>query len=595
MNAEELKIIITAEIDQLRSELQAARRQVEDFEDDSKSAFKEFNDQAQKAGAGAKKAFAIIGTAILAAGAALVALAASTKEYREGQAKLEAAFLTAGASAEVATQVYNDLYRVLGDDQQAVEAANHLAQLTTNSKELEQWTKITTGVYATFGDSLPIESLTEAANETAKTGELTGALADALSWAGINVDDFQAQLLACNSEAEREALIRETLLGIYGEAADMYEQTAEDVIAQNEAQLKLNEAMAKLGEAMVPVNTMLSNFAATFIEKLAPILEEFITNHGPAMEAALNKVAEAIAVAIDWIINNWDLIKTLGTVILVIAAAVAVFSTAMGIANAVMYASPITWIIAGIVALIAAITLCVVYWDEIKAAGAKAWEAIKNAWNAAANWFNTKIVQPISNFFKNMWNGLTNGAKNAWNGITSVFSKVTDWFKNTFTKAWTAVKNVFSTGGKIFTGIKDGIANVFKTIVNGIIGGINKVISVPFNAINNMLSKLRNLEILGVSPFGWISTFNVPQIPLLAKGGIVDSATLAVLGEQGKEAVVPLENNTEWIDKIAEKLAARQGNNPIILKVDKRVLGQASAEGINDITRLTGSIPLKFA
>ena len=154
MNAEELKIIITAEIDQLRSELQAARRQVEDFEDDSKSAFKEFNDQAQKAGAGAKKAFAIIGTAILAAGAALVALAASTKEYREGQAKLEAAFLTAGASAEVATQVYNDLYRVLGDDQQAVEAANHLAQLTTNSKDLEQWTKITTGVYATFGDSL---------------------------------------------------------------------------------------------------------------------------------------------------------------------------------------------------------------------------------------------------------------------------------------------------------------------------------------------------------------------------------------------------------------------------------------------------------
>ena len=136
---------------------------------------------------------------------------------------------------------------------------------------------------------------------------------------------------------------------------------------------------------------------------------------------------------------------------------------------------------------------------------------------------------------------------------------------------------------------------MFKTVVNGIIGGINKVISVPFNAINNMLSKLRNLEILGVSPFGWISTFSVPQIPLLAKGGIVDSATLAVLGEQGKEAVVPLENNTEWIDKIAEKLAARQGNNPIILKVDKRVLGQASAEGINDITRLTGSIPLKFA
>ena len=84
----------------------------------------------------------------------------------------------------------------------------------------------------------------------------------------------------------------------------------------------------------------------------------------------------------------------------------------------------------------------------------------------------------------------------------------------------------------------------------------------------------------------------------MAKGGIVDSATLAVVGEQGKEAVVPLENNLGWLDKLAERIAAKQSGNsnkPIYLVVDKRVLGEVSAEGINDITKLTGTIPLVFA
>lgn len=99
--------------------------------------------------------------------------------------------------------------------------------------------------------------------------------------------------------------------------------------------------------------------------------------------------------------------------------------------------------------------------------------------------------------------------------IQKPFLSITSWFKDKFTEAWSAVKNVFSTGGKIFDGIKDGIANVFTTIVNGIIGGINKVIAVPFNAINNVLAKIRDVEIMGLSPFTWVTTFDVPQIPLL--------------------------------------------------------------------------------
>ena len=351
---------------------------------------------------------------------------------------------------------------------------------------------------------------------------------------------------------------------------------------------------------MAPVNAKLTEFGALFAETIAPILEQIISEHGPEIEKALENIATGIGNVLNWLIDNWEMVTTIGTIILATAAALSVFSTVMGIVNAVMLASPVSWIVLGIVAAVAALVAIIIlvtkHWDEIKGVAAKAWEGIKNVWSSVANWFSTKVVQPVVKFFTNMWNGLTSGAKQAWSGITSAFSNVTNWFKNTFSNAWQAVKNVFSSGGKIFTGIKEGIASVFKTVVNGIIGGINKVVAVPFNAINNMLSKLKGVNVLGVKPFNWVTTFNVPKIPLLAKGGIVDSATLAVLGEQGKEAVVPLENNTEWIDMVVDKMLAKQGGNrPIILKVDKRVLGQVTAEGINDITKLTGSIPLVIA
>ena len=194
-------------------------------------------------------------------------------------------------------------------------------------------------------------------------------------------------------------------------------------------------------------------------------------------------------------------------------------------------------------------------WDGIKESASSAWEFLKGVWNVVSSWFNSTVVAPVSNYFKNMWNNLKTGATNAWNGIKAVFSVVSDWFKDVFTKAWTNVKNVFSTGGKIFTGIKEGIENAFKTVVNAIIRGINKVIAIPFNAINNMLEKIRNVSIMGVEPFSkLISRFSVPQIPLLAKGGIVDGATF-VAGEDGKEAIIPLERNTGWISKVAQEIA----------------------------------------
>lgn len=234
--------------------------------------------------------------------------------------------------------------------------------------------------------------------------------------------------------------------------------------------------------------------------------------------------------------------------------------------------------------------------EGIKGYLKNAWEAIKEVLGTIGGWINKNVIQPVANFFKGMWDGLKNGAKDAWNGVKNVFSNVTGWFKDQFTKAWAAVKNVFSTGGKIFDGIKDGITSAFKTIVNAIIDGINKVIAVPFKAINKTLSTLKGVDILGVKPFGWVKTFTIPEIPKLAKGGVVDGATLATIGEQGKEMIMPLENNLEYLDKLASLITERMGggNRPIVLTVDGKVFAQTSINTINDLTRQTGSLKLNI-
>ena len=194
-------------------------------------------------------------------------------------------------------------------------------------------------------------------------------------------------------------------------------------------------------------------------------------------------------------------------------------------------------------------------WNGISKTASTTWNKIKEIWNVVSGWFNNTIVQPVKNFFSGMWNGIKNGASKAWEGIKSVFSPVVNWFKDKFSKAWTAVKNVFSTGGKIFDGIKEGITSAFKNVVNAIIRGINKVIAVPFNAINKTLDKIRNVSIAGAKPFsGLISRFNVPQIPLLQKGGILKKGQVGLLEGSGDEAVVPLHNNKKWIRAVAEDM-----------------------------------------
>jgi hypothetical protein len=189
-----------------------------------------------------------------------------------------------------------------------------------------------------------------------------------------------------------------------------------------------------------------------------------------------------------------------------------------------------------------------------------------------------------------MWQGIVSGAKAAWEGIMAAFGAVATWFGSIFKAAWEGVKAVFSTGGKIFAGIVDGIVKAFKAVVNAIIKGLNGVIAIPFNTINGILQGIHNIDILGAHPFEWVGTIAVPQIPLLAQGGYANGASQAVIGEAGKEVVLPLENNTDnWSGLLANALAEKfneedkVGGGITIENQNFNISSQLDAENIGHI------------
>lgn len=417
-----------------------------------------------------------IAAACVGAIAGLSNLVENTKELRKQMGQLEASFEVAGLGAENAEKTFKTLYGVLGDEGKATEASLHLAQIAKDEKELAEYTDILTGVYARYGDTLPVEALAEAINHSGELGSVQGVLADAIEWSGGNVEEFNEKLAALNTEEERNALIKETLNGIYDESAEKYKEVNADVTAANEAQAEYNATMAGIAEKAQPAMTQ---FKLSMVGVLQSVMEKFseadieglVGKVSGAIETLSTKYLPPLISSIEWVLDNIDwLVPLLGTVagaILGISAGIKIYNgivTAAKIAqmawNLAMTANPIGLIVAGVAALIAIIVLMVKHFDKVKAG--------------------------------------------------------------------------------------------FKAMVNLCIGGINKLIE----GLNKLEIKIPDwVPAIGGGTLG----FNIPLIPKLAKGGIVDRATLAMIGEHGREAVVPLENNTAWIDELARKINGAAG------------------------------------
>ena len=271
---------LKTQINQTAAEMNKAKK---DFSDLGKASDK-LGDGMAKAGDSGGKIKEIFAGNVLAGGAmalagAVASIASSflnidkaTEEVRENLAKVDSAFGASGKSSESASKAYRDFYKILGDSDTAAESTQLLAQLAKSEQEVDKWTRTATGVMATFGDSLPINSLIEAANETAKVGTVTGVLADALNWVGISEDEFNAKLAACSSEQERNTLITETLAATYEDAATAYEANNAGLMQARELQAQLDESLAALGGT---VQNVKNGLLADFLPAIVQIIEGF--------------------------------------------------------------------------------------------------------------------------------------------------------------------------------------------------------------------------------------------------------------------------------------------------------------------------------
>lgn len=310
-------------------EVSGLERGIQDFSksaSDGESAASGFSGKLSTLGKSAASALktgvAAVGGVATGVVTGLLALESATEEYRVAQGKLNTAFEATGLGADAAKASYIGFYEILGDTDTATEASQLLATLAQNEQDIASWTNIAAGVYGTFGDALPIEGLIESANETAKVGQVTGNLADALNWAGISEDEFNERLAACTSESERNRLIMDTLAGTYSDAADSFYKNNEAVVEARKNQAELDEALAKVGESVAELKN-------AFMEQFGPVLADIATKVADFISGLDMDDAQA---SVEKFLNTF---KALSPVIVGATAAFVAYKAAMGISGVV--------------------------------------------------------------------------------------------------------------------------------------------------------------------------------------------------------------------------------------------------------------------
>ena len=464
--------------------------------------------------------------------AAITGIVESTKEYRNTMSGLETSFKTAGLEADDATNTYKSLYSVLGDTGKAKEAAQFIGLMAKNEKDLATWTDICTGVYATFGDALPIEGLTEAANETVKVGQVTGVLADALNWVGISEDEFNEKLSACSDEQEREKLIRETLNDTYKEASDIYKETNESIIQNNESQANLTENLSNIAEIFEPLVTKGKELLNSVLIGLQPVLTFFVNN--------LNILGPLL-------ISLWATITGFGLI-----GKIETFKTTLSSAFTLISSNPIVLVIG---AIVAALTLLITNWDTVKEGFVSGLEYIGEKIEV----FKTKVVEivtKIKDFFVNAFNGIKNTFKNTIDSIVSycknvinIFKNIIDFIKNVFTGNW---KGAWENIKNIFKNIVDGFGNIFKVPINFII-----------DLINGFISGLNKIQVPDWVPLVGGKGINIPLIKKLKVGiDYVPYDEMPAILHKG-EQVLTAEEAQEYK---SNKYNKKQDNNYIVIE-----------------------------
>ena len=492
----------------------------------------------------------------------ILELSEATEEYRQMQSKLEGSSKTFGYSVDFANEKYKEFYKYLGDDQASTNAITNLMGIGTSTESVSKLAEGATAVWASYGDSIPIESLTESMNETIKVGKVTGTFADTINWCkdsnnqlnkalggnkkaqsafnealkeGLPVEDaFNEALAKITDEQERADVIAKYLNDTYGESKKTYDEMSGSIMDANEAELELKETQAKLGEAVAPVNNALTDMKNQALQAIAPLVE---------------KLADGFMNLYEWLQKNPTAMKIITGVVIALATAFTVLAGALAIQglitgvtkaiallNGTLLANPIVLIVALIAGLVAGFIYLWNNCDAFREFWINLWEKIKevagivkdalvefftvtipNAWDKFKA-KSSEVISAVVNWFKQLpgkiWNGIkgaidrvttwgNNMKTKATNGAKNVINSVVNWFKQLPGKIWTFLVNVVTRigtwGSNIYQKATSAVRNLVTSVINWFKQLPGKIWSAIVGAVSRVATWGSNMKSKAVS------------------------------------------------------------------------------------------------
>ena len=399
---------------------------------------------------------------------------------------------------------------------------------------------------------------------------------------------------------------------------------------------KIGGMIGSFADFSKAINEVFGPVISFIVEKLTVVLAPAIEYIGEVWRVLFNTISDVIGGIADIIKGVFDVLTGLltGDGEKIKEGFLSIFGGLKDIVVSVF--SGIIDLVSGVLKLL---------WDAIVAifSGIGSWfgEKFQGAWDAIVN-----IFTPIGSWFGQRWADVTSALANigawftdmfqkAWTGLTNIFSKlgswfgerwadvtnalssVSNWFGEMFTNAYNAVKDAFSSIGDFFSGVwetvkgifvnagqmvGEAVGGAFKSAVNAVLDTIENVVNGFIGMINGVLDVVRNLPGLG-----WIGSVSTVSLPRLARGGIVDSPTIAMIGEAGKEAVVPLEN-TGFIQTLGRVVSSAvvnamagvgpqggfSGDGDIVIQIAGHEFGRVAIQEINKEHERAGQTLLKI-